>query len=246
MEAEAHPDSGLAKRTLPGPLHGALVHVFAQGVSGGMLVGGTALAGYYAGHRRSDDLDLFTRDAHAQRAMMLAVGSLRDLGAVVDTHQSSAQFFAAACCLEGHRFTVQVVLDSNLFRVGRGERAEDGAFVATLGTILRMKAATLVSRCSEKNLYDLRWLFHRFPDLEVGALLELGAEIDGGVNPEAVLIALAGARLRVEACEFSKTESAKSVHAAVVALRDDLARAVEQCARKQPLPPIGRLVRSLR
>ena len=46
-----------------------------------MLVGGTALAGYYAGHRRSDDLDLFVRDEAACRAAVLAVKSLVTLGA---------------------------------------------------------------------------------------------------------------------------------------------------------------------
>ena len=54
------PESGLAAEVLPPPLYRALTHVFAQGIDGAMLVGGTALAGYYAGHRRSDDLDLFT------------------------------------------------------------------------------------------------------------------------------------------------------------------------------------------
>ena len=39
------PDSKLAASVLPGPLYEALVHVYAQGVAGSMLVGGTALAG---------------------------------------------------------------------------------------------------------------------------------------------------------------------------------------------------------
>ena len=75
--AHHQPDAELAKRVLPAQLHAALAHVFAQGIRDRMLVGGTAIAGYYAGHRRSDDLDLFVRDAKAHRATVLAVGSTR-------------------------------------------------------------------------------------------------------------------------------------------------------------------------
>ena len=67
------PDLSLARRVLPAPLLRALQHVFAQGLSGCMLVGGTALAGFYAGHRRSDDLDLFTETGEDQSAAVLAV-----------------------------------------------------------------------------------------------------------------------------------------------------------------------------
>lgn len=241
-----HPDSRLASRTLPRPLYRALLHVFAQGVSGCMLVGGTALAGYYAGHRRSDDLDLFTRDPEAQRAMTLAAGALSDLGGTVDVTQSSAHFHSALCSLEGHHFTAQVVLDSKLFRVGRAQRADDGVYVAALETILALKAATLVSRCSEKDLYDLKWLFGRFPELELRALLELGSRIDGGVNAEAVLIGLAGARLRESACDFSTSETAAQAFEVVTSLRRDLEHGFELLAKNEPVPPIGALVRALR
>lgn len=244
--ATPHPDGRLAAAVLPGPLHRAVVHVFEQGVSGCMLVGGTALSGYYAAHRRSDDLDLFTRDAEAQRAMTLSVGALVDIGTTLDAKQSSAHFYSAVCALEGHHFTIQVVLDSNLFRIGRAERASDGVCVAALETILSQKVATLVSRCSEKDLYDLRWLFGRFPDLTLDTMLGLGAEIDGGVSAEAILIGLAGARLRESACSFSTTETAAEVFEAITSLRRDLERGFEQLSKKQPLPPIGALVRALR
>ncbi len=82
MGLEQKPQSRLAADVLPAPLHRALRHVFAQGLSGSMLVGGTALAGYYAGHRRSDDLDLFTKDDLSQAAAVLAVKSLRNTGAI--------------------------------------------------------------------------------------------------------------------------------------------------------------------
>ena len=70
------PDSRLAQRVLPDPLYRALTHVYAQRISGCMLAGGTAISGYYAGHRRSDDLELFAKDEDAHRAAVLAARSL--------------------------------------------------------------------------------------------------------------------------------------------------------------------------
>lgn len=240
------PNSSLAATTLPGPLYDALVHVFAQGIAGCMLVGGTALAGYYAGHRRSDDLDLFAGDGGALKATVLAVQSLRSLGGAFDELQNTRQFYAASCNLQEHRFTIQVVLDANLFRVGSAIEAADGVCVAGLETLLKMKAATLLSRCSEKDLYDLKWLFERFPALNTRELVPLGAEIDGGMNAESLLISLAGAPLQLESCDFSHSLSAEEVFAEIRPLKQRLMNAFDKVARSQPTPPVGELIRNLR
>jgi hypothetical protein len=242
---ERAPQSRLAEEVLPAPLHRALTHVFGQGVSECMLVGGTALAGYYAGHRRSDDLDLFTKDAPAQRACVLAVQSLIDVGASLSDERSSARFHHAACHLGGHDFTAQVVLDPNLFRVGSGARADDGVFVADLPTLLKMKAATLVSRCAEKDLYDLIWLFDQERELGVAELIALGSEIDAGMDAEAVLASLVGTELRESACGFSAGQSASEVYAAITELKRGLVRGLERHLRGQPAPPIAALLRRL-
>ena len=42
--------------------------------------------------------------------------------------------------------------------------------VATAETLLKMKAATLVSRASEKDLYDLAWFFEQDEQLDVARL----------------------------------------------------------------------------
>lgn len=245
MVLASRPKSRLAARVLPAPSYRALEHVFAQGISGMMLVGGTGLAGYYAGHRRSDDLDLFTQDPLAQRAAVLAVKSLLELGATLTDERSSAQFHHATCRLDGHAFTAHVVLDENLFQVGSCLRADDGVTVATAETLLKMKAATLVSRASEKDLYDLAWFFSRKEPLDAAALLALGKEVDGGVNAEAVLISLVGTEMRESACDFSLTETPKQVLEQVTRVRTGLIRGVESLLRNQPAPPIAELIRRL-
>ena len=240
------PDRLLASKVLPAPLYRALTHVFHQGVSGCMLIGGTALAGYYAGHRRSDDLDLFTRDEPSFRAAVGAVKSLETLGVTLEVHQSTAQFHSSTCELAGHAFTVQVVWDPPLFSVGASRRAEDGVLVADLPTLFRTKAGTLVSRCSEKDLYDLLWFFRREPGTTVGELVAMGAEIDRGMSAEAVLLSLVGTPLRMAACDFSLTQGAEEVFEEITALKERLTEVMARLAEGAPVPLIGELIDRLR
>lgn len=242
--AGPEPDVGLAERFLPPPLHRALTHLFAQGIEGCMLVGGTALAGYYAGHRRSDDLDLFTRDPTAQRVVVLALGALDELGARRTVDLATAQFNASSCSLDSHDFTIQVVLDPHLFEVGTARKAGDGVAVAELPTLLAQKTATLVSRCSEKDLYDLRWLLPRFEDLDLAAVLEMGRGVDGGVAAESVLISLAGAQLSEAACGFSSSPPA-AVLEQILELKVALEQGCGRIARNESPPRIAELVRAL-
>ncbi len=246
MGLEQKPQSSLAAKVLPAPLYRALTHVFAQELPGCMLVGGTALAGYYAGHRRSDDLDLFTEDDLSQKAVVLAVKSLRSIGAIFEEERTTAHFYHVTCYLAGHDFTAQAVLDSNLFEIGSGLKAGDGVVVANLKTLLKMKAATLVSRGSEKDLYDLSWLFDQDRVLTVPTLIALGTEVDGGMNAEALLINLVATELRESACDFSLTQKAGEVHLVVKGLQKDLVRGAESYLRGQPAPPIAALLRRLR
>jgi len=246
MDLARKPRSGLAAAVLPPPLYRALTHVFAQDIDDVMLVGGTALAGYYAGHRSSDDLDLFTKNTLAQKAAVLSVKSLSELGATTADERSSARFHHATCRLNGHDFTAQVVLDSNLFVVGSAVEVDDGVMVAGLETLLKMKAATLVSRASEKDLYDLAWLFEQDHRLDVSTLIALGKEVDGGMDGEALLISLVGAEMRKSACGFSLNESPEEVLAKVTRVQKGLIRAVESHLRKRPAPPIAALIRKLR
>lgn len=61
-----------------------------------------------------------------------------------------------------------------------------------------------LSRCGEKDLYDLIWLFGRFEEVETGDLISMGAEIDAGMDAEALLLSIASAPLSEEACDFAE------------------------------------------
>lgn len=203
MDDAERPKFDLAQEVLPAPLLKALVFIFSQRLSATALVGGTALAGFYAGHRRSDDLDLFVKDEESFIATTAAVKQLASLGAVFASEFQSKQYYKAVCRLEGHSFTVDVVWERNFFVVGSVEPVKNNINVASLKTLLMMKGATLISRASEKDLYDLLWLFKRFPGLKFDEFLQLARQIDGGVSGEAILINLSSTALSEHSCDFT-------------------------------------------
>ncbi len=101
MADSPKPQIDLAKRVLPGPLYRSLCHVFAQEIKECVLAGETALSGFYAGHRRSDDLDLFVSSDSYQRSAVLAVKSLASMGAELEVQNESVQYFEGVGRLDG-------------------------------------------------------------------------------------------------------------------------------------------------
>lgn len=228
MEDSSRFDPELASRVLPPPLLRSLRHVFAQGLSDCVLVGGTALAGFYAGHRRSDDLDLFSGSAIAFTQAVLAVRSLRTVEVRLEERSHSNQYFRAVCSHGGLAFTVDVVLDEGGVSLSDTNTAGD-IVVAGLPALLAMKAAALVSRCSEKDLYDLLWLFDAFPERELAELIELGRAVDRGVTGETLLYRIGSTELDRAACGFAAEfgTSAAAVFSRISALRRELLRALD-------------------
>lgn len=248
MGLPPEPDAGLAAHVLPAPLHAAMRHVYAQGIEHAVLVGGTALAGYYAGHRRSDDIDLFVRDEEAHRAAVLAVESLRRRGAELTAETRTAQYYHSLAAWDGHRFTVDVAVHGGLWEPTDSARAEDGVRVASLETLSALKGAALLSRCSEKDLYDIAWLLKNRPGLDASELADGAARVDAGANPETFLIALLGASLSEDACSFANGQGVPSgeVFREVTALRKSLLKDFKKLAAAAPAPAISPLIARVR
>ena len=247
MERNAKPDIKLAKKVLPSPLFTAIEYIFEKGVFDTALVGGTALAGFYAGHRRSDDIDLFAKSEKAKTATVLGVKSLASLGAAQLSEQDSGHFYDSTWSYGEHKFTVQVVLDPGVFKTGVFQTAGE-IKVASLETIFKMKTATLVSRCSEKDLFDLLWLFAAFPELTLVELIARGFEIDGGVNAENIFASVSGTTLREDACDFSidRKVSKKDIYARIRRFQKDLKSQLVAFLKSQPTPELGKLIRQAR
>ncbi|MEK7382517.1 MAG: hypothetical protein AAB262_04440 [Elusimicrobiota bacterium] len=248
MGPRIEPRADLASKVLPGPLHDALRHVFGRIPDGCMLVGGTALAGFYFGHRRSDDMYLFTRDPMIQEVAIRAVASLRDLGAELQAVVHSPSCYRATVRWRKHAFTADVVCDPAHFKEGRSVRLPDGIVVAEIETLLMTKAATLVSRCGEKDLYDLIFILDRFPDLTLERLLEMGRRIDGGMSAENVMLSVLGTQLQMQSCDFAIDPSLdrQAVYERILAFQKGLIKGLRALAKKQPLPPLGALIKKIR
>ena len=148
MAFKAKPSCELAKKVLPAPLYECLEYFFQQKIPNVVLVGGTALSGFYAGHRRSDDLDLFTKNSDSHKAAILAAKSLSSLGVKFTYEFQTPHYYKAVCSFKNHAFTVEIVIDEHLFQIGKFETLSNSMTVASLSTLFQMKASTLISRCS--------------------------------------------------------------------------------------------------
>ena len=245
MEKTERASIDLAKQVLPRGLFQAILHIFEQNLSGVCLVGGTALSGFYAGHRRSDDIDLFVADEFSFKAAMIAVRSLTTIGAVILDERRSKQYYNGQYRLDGAYFTIDVVVDENLLKVGTFVK-EGNVSLASLGTLLMMKSATLISRCSEKDLFDLIWLFDFFGDLCFEDLMEKGKIVDQGLSGESLLIALASAVIRVDACDFARNKSSKTVYAEIVKFKEKLEKEISAHLRAKTRTRLGALIASVK
>ncbi len=248
MESPKKPQTHLAKRVLSPLLWQALCHVFDQKIEACMLVGGTALSGFYAGHRKSEDLDLFTQSDWAHKATVLAVRSLKSLGVEFDQTYESSQYFHTTVQFEKSYFTVAVVKDENLFRLDPGILLDFNIRVPHLITLLKMKSATLVSRCSEKDLYDLIWLSQEFGNKPLSELITAGQEIDLGVHLEAILLSLSGAILKEDSCDFSLDPkiSKREIFRQIQDFRKNLLLQLSLFMRKKSISSLSDLVKTIK
>lgn len=234
------PKDRISLATTPPALKEALIHIFQNAGPGLWLVGGTALAGYYAEHRRSDDLDLFAITPEAHRAAILAVKSLQKMGAVFSNERNSPYYYHADSRWKNHPFTIDVVLDENIGLTGAAITTGEGVVVADLPTLFSQKAACLISRASEKDLFDLDWMFEKRGRIDVDEILQAGVQIDGGMNVEALLISLQGSVLRKEACHFLLPQSKMTPEQAykkIEKLKKKIIALLLEYEKKQPLSP---------
>ena len=141
------PFNKISSKVTPKVLHEVLKHIFFQIKEGLWLIGGTALAGFYAEHRRSDDLDLFAADLFTQEASIRAIRSLKNKGAQFSGERHTPTYYHADVMFMNHSFTIDNVLDENLHKIGSAYTVSDGILVANLALLFATKIACLVSRC---------------------------------------------------------------------------------------------------
>lgn len=153
---------------------------FALAPPGFFLTGGSALAGFYLGHRHSEDLDLFAPPPAdldvGQRALDEAARSLK---ATVEVQVRYPDFRRSIVRRNEESTLVDLVLDRapqvQVEKPRFGNIAVDSAREITAN-----KLCALVGRCEVRDLVDLRALLEF--GIELRQALEDAASKDAGVN----------------------------------------------------------------
>ena len=240
----------ISEKSSPAPLREALHHIFNDIQEGLWLVGGTALAGFYAEHRRSDDLDLFATDPVTHRAAILSLNTLKKEGALFSNERRTPNYYRAELKLKEHSFTADIVLDEHLHKTGNAFKTKSGVWVASLATILAMKLACLISRCSEKDLFDIDWIFSNVGEITAKQIVQIGSLFDGGLTTETLLISLHGTILRKEACHFLLPNSLSTVeqtYKKITTLQNKLIDLLIDFEKKNPyLPEVESLAKAVK
>jgi predicted nucleotidyltransferase component of viral defense system len=130
------------------------------------LTGGGALAGFYFGHRDTEDIDLFAAPgvdlAEAARSLEEAAAAC---GATVGARSTHADFRRLVARRGDEECVVDLVIDRA--PMVEPEKARFGEIrVDTLREIAANKICTLLSRSEPKDLVDLRELVNAGVDLE--------------------------------------------------------------------------------
>jgi hypothetical protein len=93
------------------PFQRAVLEAFAARSSSFFVTGGAALAGYWLGHRETNDLDLFTVDERMDDGDRALDEVCRALGAVVEKTQTTPDFRRRVVRRGGDAVVVDLVRD---------------------------------------------------------------------------------------------------------------------------------------
>lgn len=187
------------------------------------LTGGGALAGFYLGHRTTDDLDLFTPPgvdlADAARGLEQAAA---DLGATVAPRTTYPDFRRLLVTRGGETCVVDLVVD-RAPEIDITKATFGAVRVDTMREIAANKICTLLSRSEIKDLVDLVELVRSGVDL-AQAFVDARRK-DGGAEP-ATLAWLLG---QIAIGPDARLPGGVAV-ATLVAFRDDLVKKLRAMA----------------
>lgn len=145
------------------------------------LAGGTALAAAYLGHRRSEDLDLFTSEKEVSPGLAAFTATLRLQGIPVETeaHQTGRTF---ARLFVGRRpVKVELACDSP-FHIRPSTRSIETMPVRSLEDLAADKVLALFGRAAARDFVDVYQLLRTHFDW--GDLLALARQKDPGFDNE--------------------------------------------------------------
>jgi hypothetical protein len=158
-----------------------VLDAFFQRERGFFLTGGAALAGFHLGHRTTDDLDLFARDALAfERGRFVLADVAAALGGELQVRQDAPGFKRVILTRGGEGLVIDLVKDTGpQLHLDKLER--DHIVVDPADEILANKLTALVGRAEERDLIDVMFLERAGYPIE--AALPAALAKDGGCTP---------------------------------------------------------------
>lgn len=144
------------------------------------LTGGAALAGFYLGHRETNDLDLFTLENEIENGFSIVRDVANTLGATVEPIQTAPDF-RRLLLKRGDDGVVVDLIREYVFQLDREKREINGIRIDSPEEILANKLCALLSRSEIRDLVDVRELEKAGFDLE-NALIAAQKK-DTGLTP---------------------------------------------------------------
>ncbi len=148
------------------------------------LTGGGALAGYYFGHRTTEDIDLFTPPGpeleEATRAMREAAS---EAGATLEPQRTFPEFRRLLARRGDETCIVDLVIDRAPV-IDEDKPVRDGVRIDSLREIAANKLCAVIGRAEIKDLVDLEVLLRHGIDLR-GAVLDAETK-DAGADPATI------------------------------------------------------------
>jgi hypothetical protein len=129
------------------------------------LTGGSALAAFYLGHRRSVDIDLFTPDSDAYIGFAeLVRAAAQQIQAEVRTGQGAFPHYRGFLVREGEFLALDLVVDTAPAVVAQ-KPVREGIRVDALEDILANKLVAAASRMEVRDFVDLYFIDRHGPSI---------------------------------------------------------------------------------
>ena len=144
------------------------------------MTGGAALVGFYLGHRKTEDLDLFTLENEIESGFAIVKDTAKTLDATVESIQTSPDF-RRLLVTRGEEAVVVDLVREYVFQLEPEKREINGVRLDSPEEILANKLCALLSRSEIRDLIDVRELEKAGFSLENA--LPVAAKKDTGLSP---------------------------------------------------------------
>jgi predicted nucleotidyltransferase component of viral defense system len=205
------------------PLQRRILDAVSAELPGLFLTGGSALGPFYLGHRRSADLDLFTRDRDSYEGRVKQFVHLMESRGLAVVAGSAGPGFRRFVISDGQEdIPVDLALDT-AEQIAPPLVTPQGLAVDSLDDITANKLGAILGRAEERDYVDLYFLAKAGRDPL--AFLEAARRKDRGIDAATLAFVLSEVRIRRDPEGLEQPLAAKTLEAFIEDLRRRLARA---------------------